>query len=497
MPDPADRPENPEYPEYPELDALFPEDEGFAAARPAPPEETPPERPTAAVAAEQRPAEPDSAGGLPPPCRFAAGRWLAIAVLVILAAGTALRMRDFFQPWKNTDPSLVLKGFGGALYGTMARNHVRYGYRNTRLAMVNCGGEREVGELANHRYLNHPPLFAVLLSLAFHAFGVHEWSARLVPLVFSALSLLMLFVVVRLVAGVVPALLAMLLMAALPMAAYYGAFVEVQSFQVMFLSLALFYFYWKWHLGRRAVFLVAMFALFFLGAGFDWPIYLLAAGLFLHHVLAPGPRGRSKAILVFLPLGVVVAFGATLVYVTKLSGTQNLGALLNALAVETTGGQSLDALFGEGRWLEWPRRLRGYFATMYTWPVLILAAVWILRAAVAGVFRRAPVASGLVFAYLCMGGGYVLLFPYGSSIHEYWSMYLIPVFCVAAACLLCEASRWTVGVGAAVLAAYLGVHAWNRFEPPIPYESSYYVQAGRALQDRTDPTDTVAVLAIG
>jgi 4-amino-4-deoxy-L-arabinose transferase-like glycosyltransferase len=448
--------------------------------------------PAATASAEAPAVEPVEPIQTPPAVR----KWILVAVLLVLAAGTALRMKDFFQPWRNANPSQVLKGFGGALYSTMARNHIRYGYANTKLAMINSGGVRPVNELGKYRYLNHPPLYAVLLSLAFRVLGDDEWCARLFALVFSALSLLMIFVVVRQQAGAVAGLVAMILMAVMPMAVYYGAFVEVQSSHVMFIALTIFYFYWKWHVSRRAGFFWSMLACFFLGAALDWPVYLLAFGIFLHHLITPGPRGRSKVIWLGLPVAVFVAFGLTAAYIHRLSGG-TLGGLVHALWVETTHRQTVGSLVETGLWLEWPRKLEEYFLRMYTLPVLVLAAMWIVPGLVATLGRRAPAGGGLVFCFLCMGAGYVALFPAGSTLHEYWSMYLIVVFSAAIAFLLNEASRWTLGLATAILAVFLGITAWNRYEPLIPYESSHYVVSGEALKQTTAPEDILTVLAKG
>lgn len=447
---------------------------------------------------------PDAGGSeaVRPPGRI----WVVLLVLFILGAGTALRMKDFRQPWKTTDPSLDsslgLKGFGGALYSNIARNHVRYGYENTRGAMVTCGGQRHVEELVNHRYLNHPPLIGLLLSFSFHLFGVHEWSARLVPLVFSVLSLLMIFVVCRLVAGTGPALIACALMAAMPMAVYYGTFVEVQSFQVMFMSLVIFWFYWKWHLSRRGLLLWGFLAVFFLGAFMDWPVYLLACGLFLHHVLAPGARGRSRGIWLWLPVAVFIAFGLNVAFVYFLGG-RSVSDLVIAMGVETGISHGILDMFRTGEWVRWPKALKDFFLRMYTFPMLLFTVVYLLRALIGLVVRRPPVGGGLVFAYFCMGAGYVILFPGGSTLHEYWSMYLIPVVAAGTAFILWEVAglithrvprQWLVDVTVTILVLSLGIQAWNRFTPGIEYGASYYVRAGEALRALTGPEDTVAIL---
>jgi len=168
-----------------------------------------------------------------------------------------------------------------------------------------------------------------------------------------------------------------------------------------------------------------------------------------------------------------------------------------ALLVETTHGQSPSSLIESGQWREWPRKLEAYFLRMYTLPVLALAVLWMLRGLLATLFRRAPAGGGLVFCFVCMGAGYVALFPAGSTLHEYWSMYLIVAFSAAVAFLLNEASRWTLGLATVLLAVFLGMTAWNRYEPLIERKSSHYVKAGEALKRTTQPEDILTVLAVG
>jgi len=418
-------------------------------------------------------------------------RRVGVAVLLILAVGTALRAPDLTQPWRHTTERLKAKGLNGALYSTIARNHVRYGYRNTRFAMTRCGGERTVEELANHRYLNHPPLFAVLLSFSFRVFGVHEWSARLVPLLFSALSLLMLFVVCRLVAGTGPALIAMTLMAVTPMAVYFGAFVDVQGSQVLFVALVMFYFYWKWYTSRKRVFFLALILSFLIGAALDWPVYLFALGLFLHFLVNPGRPGYSR-LIVGLPVIAAFAFGVTLAYIGLLHPDRSLSGFLDAFRFQ---GLASSSTFAEsGMWAAWAERLGVYFLRYYTPPLLILALFWMARALLAGAFLRAPAGAGFVFCFAFLGVMHVALFPAGSAVHEFWSFYLIPALCASVAFLLSETSRRTATFATAVLAVYLGTAAWDLYEPRVPHDSGFYVQAGRSLEASTRPEDTVTVI---
>lgn len=420
-----------------------------------------------------------------------------VILCVLVVAGTALRMVDFDQPWHNEAHTQGLKGFGGALYGNIGRNHVRYGYVATRGAMVNCGGERPVAELANHRYVNHPPLVGILLSLSFHAFGVSETSARTLPVVASLFAMLVLFFAVRAAAGVAIALLATAFFATMPMAVYYGAFVEVQGSQVMLAVIAIAAIYFRWHATRRRGWLVALFTAVVVGAFLDWPVYLLAVALWLHHVVAPGVAGRRRAIWLGLPLATIACFAANVAYASLLSKA-GIGQLLVAFTLENRG----DAAAASG-WGAWWRANRDYALAMYGPPMLVLAGLALVGSAGAALSRRAVPGAALAFVFVATGVLYATIFRKGAILHEYWSQHMSPGLAVAAAIAVWTGAR-AFGTGrgrvvaasviGVVLAGWLGWTSWERYEPRIDYASSYYVRAGSALRDASAPDEVVTII---
>ncbi len=419
-----------------------------------------------------------------------------VILCVLVVVGTTLRMVDFDQPWHNEAHTQGLKGFGGALYGNIGRNHVRYGYVATRGAMVNCGGQRTVAELANHRYVNHPPLVGILLSLSFHSFGVSETSARAVPIVASVLAMIVLFFAVRAAAGVVIALLATAFFATMPMAVYYGGFVEVQGSQVMLAVIAIAAIYFRWHETRRRAWLVGLFAAVVVGAFLDWPVYLLAVALWLHHLVAPGTHGRRRAIWLGLPMVAILCFAANVAYASLLSG--GIGQLLLAFTLENQGA-SADAA-GWGAW--WDAN-RGYALGMYGAPVLALAGLALLGSAIASLSRRVVPGAALAFVFIATGLLYSTIFRKGAILHEYWSQHLSPGLAIAAAIAVWAAARAfgtgrgrivAAAVGGVALAGWLGWESWQRYEPRIERESSYYVRAGAALRDASAPEEVVTIV---
>ena len=109
-----------------------------------------------------------------------------LVLLAVVAASVYLRTYRLFDPWVG-----VHTGWGGAVYGQIARNYVKFGYRETRLGPVANGGVVSPGKF--EFYYHYPPLQVLLTSAGYLVFGNHEWSARVVPLAFSLLSMGLLY----------------------------------------------------------------------------------------------------------------------------------------------------------------------------------------------------------------------------------------------------------------------------------------------------------------
>ncbi len=108
----------------------------------------------------------------------------SLYVLMLLAAFSRAHR---IAPWSLGDHN----GWGGAFYSNIARNYLRYGYGETHFApVVNTG---IVPARRHVYYLTHPPGIGWLVSVCFRLLGIHEWAARLVPLVFSLGTIVLLY----------------------------------------------------------------------------------------------------------------------------------------------------------------------------------------------------------------------------------------------------------------------------------------------------------------
>ena len=156
------------------------------------------------------------------------------AIALIVAVGVLLRAHELNKAWVG-----MHNAWGGAMYGGIARNSVRYGYWATGFGPVTNSGR--VSPERFEYYYHYPPLLNWMLAASFSVFGVHEWSARVVPLVFSIALMILIFIFARRFFSTTVAFIAMLFSAVVPVEAYYGAHVDVyNSVAVFFTALAVY-----------------------------------------------------------------------------------------------------------------------------------------------------------------------------------------------------------------------------------------------------------------
>jgi hypothetical protein len=139
----------------------------------------------------------------------------------------------------------------------------------------------------------------------------------------------------------------------------------------------------------------------------------------------------------------------------------------------------------------WIERMASHFDSLFTLPVLALAA---FGAAVSA--RREGPRAPLSILWL-WGLAHVLLFPVGAYVHDYWSMYLAPGLSFAAALgllriadALPQRRNLMVGVSTAGFSAFL-FFAGIRLVDHLPKEP---VVLGKKLRELTPPDGGILLL---
>jgi 4-amino-4-deoxy-L-arabinose transferase-like glycosyltransferase len=336
-------------------------------------------------------------------------RRFAAALVALIGVATALRCVNLTAPWGADN-----LGTAGAFFSIAARNYLAYGYRATgSVPVVTAEGPPSPLEF----YTNHPPLVPLAVSASFALFGEHEWAARLVPLVASLASLVLLTYLAARFYGRRVALLTLAVATTLPLDAHLAAHVDVQGSVLLAVVLATIVALAAERYGLAIAGLTV-------GALVDWPALYLPVLL----VLAPWPfaHPRPRRFVLGLVAYAVVLFVAI---ASWLSGPGAVVALLRdrAFSFRADDGRLFD-LAG------WLRLVVGtYLATLCTPVVLLVVLAWLL-ARVPAIVRR-PHPDRLALFLLLFGTTHMIVGFQGAYQHEFWAHYLragVPLVCALA-----------------------------------------------------------------
>ena len=400
-----------------------------------------------------------------------AGNTLILLLLTAVALG--LRLHDVTRPFDNG-----LRGECGAAYSLMAENLLRYGARATGLLPVL--NTLPVSPEHFVYYEHHPPGMVILTASIFSAAGrTDEWTARLLPVLLSLLSLGILFLWVRRSSGEGTAIIAAALGATLPLSAYYGPFLNFETFFIPPL-LGFLYCHLRWMESGQRRYLFRALALLCLGVCMDWAVLLglpavaLDARLFRRKNGEKERRGGAgRALLLYTLAGACVFAGIQAWFALQIgrhgAPSQDLAERLLYYREATFLGRTFhgSAFF---------HHLGAYFERFATWPVLVAAAAGLLLLPFRpadGNDHRSMEVRGLLLLSL-PGILNLLVFANHASRHEYWILPLYPPLCWCAALgfhrmaklFLRRAGPYRLGAGAVfLLAAFSVIHGtWRTVE---------------------------------
>jgi len=156
-----------------------------------------------------------------------------VAILLFILAFAILIYKIEKPFWGQFD-------WTGAWFGTIARNYLQIDVSKSLLAPITVSGttEKTLWSYYNHYSITYPLITAGSLYL----FGVHEWSIRIVPVVFSVLFLIVFYLLCRRFYHPLVGIFGIISTLVTPMFIYYGK-LPVHEQAVLFLSLAAVYFY--------------------------------------------------------------------------------------------------------------------------------------------------------------------------------------------------------------------------------------------------------------
>jgi hypothetical protein len=359
-----------------------------------------------------------------------------------------------FNSWHELNDAVITE---------FARNHIEYGLGYTK--GYGTWGDTIAPPVSPERYLNHPPLLALVTALPLLVFGDHEWSARLVPIVATLGSTALLMTIVSRLGGPVLGALTGLFFVTLPLTAYFGRMVCHEA-PVQLFSLLMIHGYLEWtglYPGeprrRRGALLYGIGAV--LGIGTGWAALLPAGLLWAWHAQRVVRGTGEPRLLVPLFLVPALAFAAVVLHILAGCGW-DLDVLKALLWTRSLTGEG-----GRQPWSSWIAQQRIYVGRNFTWPDVLVALVS-APLVVREIFRRAPASVGSHFpvtgvlarvAVVCalQGALWVVALKNESWFHDYWQFFFGPPVALGVAGVAVSLHRWLARRSKALARAALAV----------------------------------------
>lgn len=384
------------------------------------------------------------------------GRSRIILIILIIVTGAYLRSHDLLRPWVGRH-----NAWGGAMYGNIARNFVKYGYWTTQFGPVANSGYVSPDKF--EYYYHYPPLLVWLVSLSFHAFGVHEWSARVVPLFFSLALMGLVFIFARRLFSENIALSALLFSAVMPIEGFYGAHVDIYGSVAVFFSLLAIYGYARWlEHHRTSDFTLCAFGIL-LGCMTAWYTYFLVPLIIGHYYFLYRNQGKSRDHRIVILAGIAIAVFALFVLhrqILMAGGRSEVhGTLIEKLFTRTyLATPSGDRPGYASLVLKHARDL----AHMYSRPLMLLIVMWLFFFIKDALKKRLQTRDWFVLMLLSYGFLHNLAFPSLLIGHDFLAVCYAPGIAVAASVALVRFGRqlensWGMKTRNVALATFLAI----------------------------------------
>jgi len=333
-----------------------------------------------------------------------------------------------FRTYAINKPFIGYHAFAGAFFSTIARNYVRYGYVRTKFAPALLCVSKSPIEFFYH--LKHPPLLSLMVSVAFQIFGIKEWAARLVPILFSSGIFLFLFLIVKKIFSLRVAFLTILFLPFLPMEAYFGKTVFYGPICLFFCLLSVF-FYFDFIRGKKFC-LIPFFLSFILAGLTEWTSYFLITFLWLHYIFFVYKKKKDSIlpIVSFPVVGVLVLAFIILWFGYILGGVSRYFQLMLDAFDLRAGSGGILLIEWIQRQILWSKSFTCILVAL-SFMGLVISLVEIFRKDEKNRFKYS-----FITLFLLFGLPDILLFREGSYKHEFSQYYLVPFILISSSIAL-------------------------------------------------------------
>jgi hypothetical protein len=408
-----------------------------------------------------------------------------LALVLILFFAAIIRCYEITLPYGKT--------WEIAFQEIIAKNHLVFGFNQTHFLSV-----ISVVDGQNIYHLSHPPLLQILIASSYFFFGIHEWSARLIPILFSLGTIFLIFMIAERVWNPRTALFAAFFAAFMPMSAYFGRIVNFEP-PVLFFILLFTYAYLVWsETGASPWFFVTVSALI-LGGLTDWPFFLV---LPFFVIISLATRKKIKETVFLFLIGCGVA-GGYLFLKNSLVGYKSgvsdwFGHLLFRSNIPAfIGNPDLYSLTIGRLW-------NNFSLTIILAVMGVLVWIYLVQKR-QGTYHNLTTKELVPAALLAFGLSYLIIFLESTYTHEWQMYYLIPGVSLYAGFTLSSVfpstltSRSKAMLGKLgcilVLIIFLAFSAQSLFvfNNGKSYESYYF---GSRINEWTTPGDYICIIGL-
>lgn len=335
--------------------------------------------------------------------------WI-FGLILILTFQIWFFSRTITEPW--TDHA----DFNGAAWSQAAHNFLQGGI------WVSAGvpAPFHFGPLpipSRNYYGHHPNLLALMITGAFRFFGEHEWSARLVPILCSIVSTVLLWLIVKSCGGIEIATYSAAIFTALPMELRWGQMVNFEPCALMWMLvgfLGLRY----WELTNERVWKAVMLFGFTFSMMTAWLGYFLVGFLCIHFIFFDRKKRFGIA---WSLLAIAVILGCLFLVQIFIAKPDAISDLTRSFSMRF--GQNIGTR--HFTFQDWTVRIQTSLGKQVPLPFALLALLGISH-----MVRNKTSADWPWLGWLCccVGGMnilYIVAFRNASFIHDYASFYLV------------------------------------------------------------------------
>jgi 4-amino-4-deoxy-L-arabinose transferase-like glycosyltransferase len=297
--------------------------------------------------------------------------------------------------------------WNGAYWGNVARNYVKYGPISTGFGMITNVGNVEASEFVYT--FHYSPLYPLTLAIAYSLFGVKEEIARSLSIIFSLITVVFMYKIIREKISDFAAFSGMLLWVINPMFLYFGKMPVHDIYILMFVAIGSYY-YFQNKLKLTLLFVV-------LAQLSCWPGYSIVPAIIIDQLIKNRFSPSKKLLLTVLPFiaSSFLVFSSLLIHDFLITGSFFGGGLQEIFFTRMRSVNLISYLKTLSSWMN------AYYS-----PIILFSAFAGFLISIKEKNKMSFILFFLIFALV-----YPSLFKDASFRHDYLLIYFLPFLSIS------------------------------------------------------------------